>query len=296
MDVPGDLDGSCCSQCSCDQECFLDGTCCPDVFDNVPTVQESFSWIKSTCEFANWMGVSINRDRPRGLAMFMTRKCPDSFMDTDDLYTTETKNKCENPQSSTILDDIIPVSDLTTYRTYQNIHCSRCFGVPDIQTVYWDTYAACKDKGDEQQLDNMDNYLVDAVNKSTSCNILYRVPLEMRFRIPICPYVIRVCNVTGLWKKYDPLIEAACHAFTSVYDQKYQNIFCALCNEPDIKLQGRCTEIEGRCTCSGSYDIPPSFAVLLDFKQNINSRRSLERQEYKACTDSQVLDRLAVRI
>ena len=46
--------------------------------------------------------------------------------------------------------------------------------------------------------------------------------------------------MTCRWELYDPVIGSACHAYTALFNFKYKNIFCFLCNEPFLTLTGTC--------------------------------------------------------
>jgi hypothetical protein len=72
----------------------------------------------------------------------------------------------------------------------------------------------------------------------------------------ICPNVPRshilidTCNVTGTWKRYDKDINFACNTFEN--DLKfYKNIFCYLCNPPDVLDQ---TSVIAECNITGKWN------------------------------------------
>ena len=205
-------EGTCCVSCSCDLDiCIQYGTCCPDLLEYLPSVKESISKIKITCDYASLKKNHVPVGTPRGIHLWMYRKCSDNF------YTKPyIKERCENPDMFEEIQAKIPVSDISTDYTYQTIYCATCNAVLNENIVYWGASIECKNR---KMFPSSTNTVLEEVNAIRSCNIIYKLPPNGML-MPNCTPKINECNVTGLWKQYDPLVEAACHAYTAIYDSK----------------------------------------------------------------------------
>ena len=224
-------DGSCCDDCSCDTVyCFNSGTCCPDTLDYLPNIDESLSRIKREC-VDTYLKKKVSSDTPVGNSVWMTTKCANDFNDTVQIIL---RDKCENPEQFTDVDTKIPVTDNITHDIYRNMYCALCNFVVEEKMVYWDASVECSKA---VLLPSSMKQIVEEVNEIPECNIIYKHP-KMEGNLPECTYKITECNVTGNWEVYDPVVEAACHAYTAVFDFKYNNIFCYLCNEPGFSAPG----------------------------------------------------------
>ena len=243
-------DGSCCSSCSCDlPSCIQYGTCCPDLLEYLPTVKESFSKIKITCDYASLKKDRVPFKTPKGSHVWMYRKC------SDDIHTEPfIKERCEEPDKFIDLKTKIPVSDKNTALTYQNGFCALCNNILEDNIFYWDASIECSSN---TLIPTSVNTIVEEVNAIEDCTIVYKMP-ENGMQAPTCTAKIRQCNVTGLWERYDPVIEAACHAYTSIYKSEYNNLFCHLCNEPDRRMPSQCQS-------SSPGPVLVSFTTLLKF-------------------------------
>ena len=282
---PPDIDGSCCSSCSCNlPSCIQYGTCCPDLLKYLPTVEESLSKIKITCDYA-----SLKKDRvpsilPEESHMWMYRKC------LDDINTEPyIKERCEEPDKFTDLKTKIPVSDKITALTYQNLFCALCNNILEENIFYWDASIECSSS---TLIPTSVNTIVEEVNAIEDCTIYYKMP-ENGMYAPTCTAKIRQCNVTGLWKQYDPVIEAACYAYTAIYtpkyNTKYNNLFCHLCNGPYGRPPSKCHKIMDQI-----WLVP--FTTLLKFSPAPQLAESPATEyDVNKCNLSQTFDPIKVR-
>ena len=280
-------DGSCCQECSCDTAtCSLTGTCCPDTLTYLPTVEESEAKRKITCEPGQYR-LYVEDNVTLNLAYMMYRKCPDGFADD------EVKAKCEIPRDvePQDLSLVIPVTVLSSGQTYQNIFCASCYNIPDNMVTYWDAKVECRRSvflpGDVSTI------LTD-VERTEDCNVVYDLSADARTDLPmspLCKVLVNSCNVTGLWDTYDPVIEAACHAFTAPFDFAYQNVFCYLCNTNET-LPLYCIEKAGK-------SVIVSFSAILSVPKTednrIQSKTGPPPTKQTQCRSDQVLDPLKVR-
>ena len=271
-------DGTCCGSCSCDLDrCTLSGTCCPDTLDYLPSVEESSSKIKMECKYAS-LKKTISLTTPLGIPIWVFTKCAENFQG-DDLI----RQKCENPDEFPDWKTQIPVGD-NNNETYQNVYCALCNNILKEQTIYWVPSVQCSTS--VLIPSSMDTVFVD-VSKVSDCNIIYNLP-DKDMKLPECDIKISQCNVTGLWKRYDPVIEAACHAYTAVFNSEYNNIFCYLCNEMEENMPESCIK-------QGGHGIAFSFSALLKFTQtSTENQQGSPSDTVEKCTETQILDSLKV--
>lgn len=274
-------DGTCCGDCSCEIEfCTYSGTCCPSLLDYLPRIEESASKIRIECDYAS-LKRTITPIVPLGLSIWMFTRCAESFSGEP-----LTKEKCENPDEFLVWETKVPVTDRETFMTYQNIFCALCNDVSEENIVNWDASVRCSSS---IVMPVSKDTIVEAVNAADDCNIIYDLP-QIGMILPECDLVqVSACNMTGRWDVYDSVIEAACHAYSSVFKQKYKNIFCFLCNEPVTSLPAICFSQEGK-------GIPFSFSALLRFtaSEEENIVHAPEGNAISICKDSQILDHFKV--
>ena len=277
---PDQNDGSCCESCSCDLEfCVPTGMCCPDTLVYLPSVEESVSKLKQECIYPSLKNTSGGtQNQPMGKSVWMYTKCADDF-DGNPV----TRERCEEPGQLTDLDTKLPVVDNITDNTYQNVYCALCNNVSEQNIVYWDASVQCRAG---VLLPTSVKTVVDEVNDAPDCNIVYNPP-PTGMLLSECTYKISECNVTGRWEIYDPVTEAACHAYTAVFDNEYNNIFCYLCNEPLRPAPGVCNK-------RGSPPAFISFTALLRFKGPPQATAETEAKD-NSCLETQIYDTLKVR-
>ena len=265
-------DGSCCKDCSCDIEwCTITGTCCPDMLKFLPTVNESFSTIKQECANTS-LKPGVAGTVPSSEPVWMYSKCSDGYT------IRSTKEKCENPEQYSELDTKVPVYDNNTTTTYKNIHCATCNNVSKENIVYWDAVIECL--GSEFLPSSIDTVVAE-IAQDPGCNLLYKSNRPDTFQT--CTYTISECNVTKQWELYDPVIEAACHAYTAVFDSRYNNLFCYLCNEPNFTAPGICQSVI-------EPTVMTSFSALLNFDSQQPSVQIPDDVSSGSCEETQIYD------
>ena len=272
--------GSCCKGCSCDFAlCTLSGTCCPDLLDHPPSVEESASIIKVVCQKAS-LKKTVLPHLPLGLDVWMYIECPDDYPED------ETKEKCENPDHFTGWDTKIPVVHNASNSYYQNVYCALCHNVSRKDLMNFEVSVHCS-RG--ELLPSSLETILDEVKTANYCNIVYHYP-----QLKPCEPVTSQCNVTGDWAEYDAVTEAACHAYTDIYEGKYKNIFCFLCNEPKPYV------LQRNCEYHDDGPVWPNFSAHLKFtappeEQVPDEESNADAQIGNKCKKSQIFDEYEVR-
>lgn len=268
----------CCQECSCDtSNCYITGTCCLETLARLPSI-DAISDVMMTCELPQLRPYKEHGMINVGKPIYMFRKC---LKDID--IGLDSIHKCEQPDNYDDIYTNIPVTDATTGYIYQNRFCAYCHGVGDIQLIYWDVYIKCL-YGLYQPQDT--GSLIKEIFETESCNLLYYRPATLGITAPLyqCNIVISECNVTGLWRNYDPFIESACLSYSTIFDFEYRNVFCYICNTDDIR---------GPADCRDKY----APTVIVDFTallivQPDNTGATTSTLE--ACSENQIYDTLKV--
>ena len=212
--------------------------------------------------------------------MWMTTKCANDFNDTVQIIL---RDKRERPEQFTDVDTKIPVTDNITNDIYRNMYCALCNFVVEEKMVYWDASVECSKA---VLLPSSMKKIVQEVDEIPECNIIYKHP-KMEGNLPECTYKITECNVTENLEVYDPVVEAACHAYTAVFDFKYNNIFCYLCNEPGFSAPGVCIK-------TPDHHVMISFTALLRFKPPPEDVTRPDVEDLNSCRKTQIYDPLKV--
>ena len=249
----------CCSDCSCNDDCWETQRCCPDKKGLMIQEQPSYLECKETMTKRGKHNHKSAFDGNKyGIRMyFITDKCPDE--NTEE----QLRENCSS-ENKTGIADYRWVSDKQTGKIYQNSHCALCHGVKTWFS--WNIQTTCK------KILTASYTNVTEVIFSEKCDLINEVPethaeMVARFRCYIPG--ITTCNQTGLWRRYDRYTEDACQSFTQMYFQYeliggpvYKNVFCYLCNSeetlPSVHL---CTK---RDTVGRS---PYSFSALINIEE-----------------------------
>lgn len=273
---PGFDDESCCLPCSCDLDrCTLSGMCCPETLDYLPSIEESASKIKIECNYASLKQL-VTSETPLGPPVWMFTKCADNFHDD-----SPTRQKCENPDEFSNWRTKVPVAHIKTNDTFQNVYCAVCNNVLKEHTVYWNPLIQCSKS---VMIPSSIDTIFEEVDAVSDCNIVYKLP-QIGMQLPTCDIKISQCNATGHWKRYDPVVEAACHAYTAIYNNDYNNIFCFLCNELKENLPLSCEP-------NPKAGIAFSFSALLKFTSPSEVEMEPASGAEGKCKETQIHDPL----
>lgn len=265
---------SCCIPCSCADDCWRRGNCCPDkrILDSRPPTEECLSTLvkRKADDNSNYNGIHRNIKR-----YFVVNSC----LNTEKNVTIA--EKCKGNKKTT-LEDYAWVSDGT--KIYQNKYCAECNGISEY--TMWNLMTTC-----EELLSSIptaeNNYTIP-----DSCDIINYPSEGDDFLTSMCyDSDISECNTTGLWESYDEKIHAACNAFNLTFLQisyfkirVYRNVFCYLCNKK-TSLQ-----TEGICSVAGlgvRDNLPPFWAI---FDWNVYRHRDLQQREMVTCAVNKFAD------
>ncbi|KAH3755333.1 hypothetical protein DPMN_190024 [Dreissena polymorpha] len=102
--------------------------------------------------------------------------------------------------------------------------------------------------------------------------------------------------MTGKWRDYDRFTEMACLSYTSLYNDKYKNVHCFMCNgHIEFEVKETC---EFEKTVSAAPTFLP-FTVVLDFKrkEGLNTEYIADKSLLDdSCGSYAVLDPYTVNI
>jgi hypothetical protein len=214
---------NCCeTRCSCDLDsCIADDTCCPDADDKWPTFFQSK--VKLFCMYPQLRPYSKLYPNSNTTVQIYKR-CPESFDAGSEIF-----HKCESEELMDKPDTFVPVTDKKNGVTYKNRYCALCHNRSKTDFINWRARTECfKFKGTSRPPNSFHE-----VFETKECNVLFERPFPMVLDGMHCPLVIKECNVTGLWKTYEPLLEMACLSYTRIFNLNYNNVFCYLCNTGD---------------------------------------------------------------
>ena len=224
MVLNSDTEVPCCRPCSCNDDCWKRGECCPD--KEPPSTRPQLERCLDTIVIRrdlmdNYTFDGVNYGIPR---YYVIDSCPD--LETDVM----TVMKCSGKSQET-LDDITWVTGTENGKIYKNKFCAECNGVRSF--INWDLVSNCHD------ITNAEKLKSGAIIPK-GCRLFVNPPdsmKDMSTNLCILPSISQ-CNMTGKWDKYDNYIEEACEAFESPFLKKYlltssvyRNVFCYLCNQ-----------------------------------------------------------------
>ena len=250
----------CCKNCSCADDCWIRGNCCPDKIltaDTSTTIKET---CKSTSVLKQNKDSFINGDFKLKAHYFVTESCPES------VNAELLKKKCNGTAAETVV-DLTWVSDMNTNKIYRNRHCAECHGVQNYTS--WDLLTDCFD------LMVKKNYSLNI--NSFPVNCLYTSPPnEKAFENECLLPDITTCNQTGLWDVKDDVTETLCQSLPMLFVVEergytanvYRNQFCFKCNKPQGAI------IEDKCMPdiqwnTGIWNME-SFTGVLDIAEGYN--------------------------
>ena len=211
----------CCRPCSCNDDCWKRGECCPD--KEPPSTRPPLEQCRNTIVIRrDLMDNGVTYGIPQ---YYVIDRCPD--LETDEM----TLMKCSGDSQET-LDDFTWVTGTENGKIYKNKFCADCNGVRSF--INWDLVSNCRD------ITDADSFKPGRIIPK-GCRLFVNPPDSMKdVSANLCIFPsISQCNVTGAWEKYDDYIEEACAAFESPFLKNYlvssvvyRNVFCYLCNRP----------------------------------------------------------------
>ena len=271
----------CCTPCSCSDNCWEQGNCCPDK-EIIGHGLSELECVLTMVKGARSVGKLAYNGYSHGIPRYrIVTSCP------NEENNKTLVDKCASENKTTI-HDYTWVTDESTGRIYQNEYCTRCHNVDSyfkwqIRTTYSPALLA--------NFSSLPNSI-----HSRHCELFVEPPddkvhLADKYR---CYKADRAeCNITGLWRDYDASVDLACRTYSSLiidYFPKslvYKNIFCYYCNGleaqqftqscPDLSEGGKGASIK-------------SFSALIDFTERQPSGVA------PVCSQHEIFDEFIVSI
>ena len=267
----------CCTDCSCEDNCWETGICCPD--KEVIVEREPIRRCHASVVKAGKSKLVYNGLNHRILAYYVVDNCPESEQNISVI------NKCTHKDIDHI-NDYRWVSDNSSRNIYQNKFCAACHGKNGL--TEWRLETRCMDL----LLSNFSH--LNPLLMSSTCDIINRQPEGINDLYERCtiPFYTR-CNQTGLWTKYDPDINWACDIHNSVFFEiknrnvtLYKNAFCYACNLPGIdNAPTLCMHLQ--------EDNLLYFSALIDYKRSVDLTNELLSPQMP-CKVNEIMDQYMV--
>ena len=248
---------ACCRSCSCDEDCWERGTCCPD-FQTPETTKRPTEFCNETIvKRAENDNTKFSRASDGIKRYYVITNCPDN-----EVNKTLTA-KCTGSLQKRF-EDFVWVSDAMTNKIYKNRFCAECNGIHRYRE--WQLGTDCSEilEGDFSYRDN------EVISKP--CQLLVTPPVNLDVTSSQCLlYDISECNKTGNWRIFDKGVKEACDVLELPFlrdavsgIEVYKNIFCYLCNLKSGKnLENVCRRSEDT---EKQINGPFPFIAILNYK------------------------------
>ena len=217
--------GPCCSGCSCTAGCETERTCCPDYHSLQLDITREPK-VEETCMKAEMKPGGGTFSWDRRIRAYQT--CPrQADADVQFMCSGDFKSF-----SNIEPEDVVPLSDIDSAKTYRNIHCARCHHIDTSMLQPWTLKVVCKQKPKFTLTGKLIKLVLDGI---LPCDIQFLPPEGAK--IEYCGRVISDCNVTGLWERFDLVTYSACRLYGTIIQGEhnyrplyFKNPFCATCN------------------------------------------------------------------
>ena len=225
---------SCCEECFCSDSCG--NACCPDRL-NARLSEDELACIKhDKCVYPQFRQLDWTSSNAES-SYIMIARCPPEYQDVNG-----TRMKCERDYHDFDFNDsfemikprtssyskILSGSNLNYIVSYKNGYCAVCHGAAHAFILRRPLMACLSPLPDF--VFNNPRYLSRFVKSEPDCNVIFEFPKEYNVDPASCVLMIDKCNMTGNWRDYDPYVEEACLSYESVYNGKYKNAHCFMCN------------------------------------------------------------------
>ena len=256
QDVQDERQTPCCTDCSCTDDCWKRGNCCPDKnIEDGGLVSELEPCTDTIVKRSKFNGV-----RHGDLRYFVIGTCP--VTEEDEIL----KQKCKGTLAETFA-DLIWVTDTKTNKIYNNKFCAECHGVRTYKQ--WNLKTSCT-----LFLFN-ENYSQNIQSFPDSCSLSVSAPNKKASENLCISPDISSCNETGLWHTKDSVTEKLCKVRPLLFLEEtgttvtvYRNIFCFKCNVPPE------SRIKDICFSDGNRRTSSSFLAILNiFEADISQKK-----------------------
>ena len=266
----------CCSECSCEENCWEIANCCPDK-NNIKTPNPVTKCISVIVKKADDFG-----KEKRGYHVI--DYCP--MTEKNDSLV----NKCTTKEANTF-EELIWVSDNTSGTIYRNRFCAECHHAISNLTE-WSLEAKCTNDV-YNSFGSLTSFFL-----SDKCQLSVKLPDNLNVtHCVVAKYT--TCNQTGLWQNFDADVQWACEAFEAVFTaidrristtfEAYRNAYCFVCNTDNIGN----TDTLCPLPSYDSFDVSV-FTSIIDFKryQQTDDEESTQAQ----CKIYEMFDEIMVGI
>ena len=268
----------CCSECSCEDDCWKTASCCPDkvVIENKEPVTKCKTEIVKKAD-------GFDREK---FGYHVIDYCP--LIEKNATLVT----KCTTKEDRDF-EELIWVSDDISGKIYQNKFCAECHNITSNLTE-WLIEAKCTDDV-YTRLDSFMSFFL-----SNKCQLTIKEPDNYTITSCMIPKYT-TCNQTGLWHKFDADVKWACQAFEAVFIARapedrdlgltrevYRNAYCYACNTDSVENTDTLCPIP-------SFEHPDVsvFTSLIDYKRYQQSDNQESTTE-TTCKINEILDEIMV--
>ena len=226
-EIQDDHRSPCCTGCSCADECWERGNCCPDkIVENQGSLHEletCADTVVKNLKYGPFFSNGLDKYRRR---YFVTKRCPDTINDES------VKGKCDGTLAD-VFSDLVWVTDTNTNKVYNNRFCAQCHGVRKYKQ--WNLETSCL-----HFLTNA-NYSQKLSSFPEKCSLTITPPNRKAYQNLCISPDISTCNETGLWETDDTVTEELCESHPLLFIEElsgrittrvYRNAFCFKCNSP----------------------------------------------------------------
>ena len=267
-------EASCCKSCHCDANCGKRLDCCLTTLDNYEVVKSSrMECITPKISIWNESKVYIHD-------YFMIQEC-----------LSDAKNNCKN-KTAAIWGSFFPVYSRKTDKIYVNKYCAECDG--DNESISWNVSVVCKIDFEPIVMNDL---LLEVLDEG-ACEIFFIPPDGEGIEKFSChKSLVNTCNITGKWKKDEPVIRKACEmVIAPVSDDyvegiKYANVFCKLCNGKAHGPFRTCPLYEHH----QPREPETSFSILLDIEVVNAARRNADIDEIDSLKEGGVCGKFQLK-
>jgi hypothetical protein len=227
---------------------------------------------------------------------FMISSCPPDF------NNIEVVRNCNFSDDNNALYNMQPVTSIISKETFKNLDCALCNAERSESVVTWQPKLSCQEADDILQINSEEELRQHLFGPFTTCSLDFIPPSFIQEdKTKMCFLVdamIKECNYTSEWMKYDVAISRGCHMnYVDPYiycrrdkvDLVYKNMFCAMCNVKNWK-----TDLFIECPEEFflGNDNMISFSAMLDFKGIYTS----DSNQYRECPEQHAYDAVMVSV
>ncbi|XP_062600830.1 uncharacterized protein LOC134262455 [Saccostrea cucullata] len=219
-----------CQTCSCEPDCERKKDCCISKYVSMDPAEpiKDFTDQKDELSCLSTKLGSVYDSSGKEIKMpvgsyWMINKCPENYP------RNMVWRKCKRfLHSGEQMQEIYhtPVFSSKTRDSYQNVFCAECFGERPDELYPWKKVYVSNVVDEEERIKE---------NPSVKGNaVVFTPPKFLENKLRCIKPDISKCNVTGLWLKYDELLQWACETLpqTVIFssEKRFKNVYCAMCN------------------------------------------------------------------